>query len=232
MLSGGMVQSAECKHCKKRLSGKSTAGTSHLRRHLNTCRARPGTSRVQQKSSSSQPDLSVANKLKFGQENSLEELIRAIVFNLCPVFNMVPQATIEEKFLSVFQNEKSKLKEKIKVTPGGVFLSLGGWYFIDHGFLCLTVHFIDEDWKINRRIIRCTSSAIQNYEEFGLLREWYSEMNLHEWEPAKVLKEAVQDWSLEKKLLGVTLGDLLDQKVTFDFEDNIAGRNYLLANAS
>ncbi|KAG8084550.1 hypothetical protein GUJ93_ZPchr0010g10134 [Zizania palustris] len=84
-----------------------------------------------------QPDLPVSKKSKYGHQNPLEELRWSIVSNLCPfsamysasfaqflagrnpVLNMVQQATVEEKILSVFHNEKLKLKEKITATPGG-----------------------------------------------------------------------------------------------------------------
>ncbi|EEC78179.1 hypothetical protein OsI_17774 [Oryza sativa Indica Group] len=107
--------------------------------------------------SQSQPDLPVSENLENGQENPsqnlengqenpLEEFMRATVLKLCPfpamyrasfasflagrnpAPNMVPQTTVEDKFISVYEKEKLKLKEKIIATPGGVFLSVNKWY--------------------------------------------------------------------------------------------------------
>ncbi|CAO2189390.1 unnamed protein product [Urochloa humidicola] len=129
VLSGGEVQGAQCNHCKKCLSGKSTGGTSHLRRHLKTCPARPATGRVQQQRPSSQPDSSVEKNSNFDRDKSLELLTKALVSNLChfsltsstnyrqflagicPTYDVVSQSAIGEKFLSIFQNEKLKVME-------------------------------------------------------------------------------------------------------------------------
>ncbi|XP_015648158.1 zinc finger BED domain-containing protein RICESLEEPER 2-like isoform X2 [Oryza sativa Japonica Group] len=245
VLIDGKVQTAECKHCKKGLSAKTSGGTSHLIRHLKICPAQHGTSRVQKKCSSL-ADLPIVKSWKDDQESSLDEIIRSIVSNLCPfsamysasfaqflagrnpVLNMVQQATVEEKFLSVFHNEKMKLKEKITATPGGVFLSLGEWqrlFYIQVRVACLTVHFIDEDWKINRKTIRCSLSVFGKSDILSLYPHWQSDIVLAE----KVLKEVVQDWGLLDKLLGVTLQRSVDKKAPLHLEDDITGRNYLLS---
>ncbi|KAG8046716.1 hypothetical protein GUJ93_ZPchr0008g12764 [Zizania palustris] len=69
------LHNAECKHCERRLSAKTSGGTKHLRRHTqNHCPAKPGTIRGKQKCSAWQPDLPVSKKSKYGHQNPLEQL--------------------------------------------------------------------------------------------------------------------------------------------------------------
>mgnify|MGYP003702351897 CR=1 FL=1 len=260
VLSGGKIQSAECKHCKKCLSGKSSGGTSHLRRHLKICPGQCRDTRIQQKWSSSRLDSSDANNWEFDQETSLELLTRALVSNLCPfsvttsanfrkffagicpTYNIVPQAAIEEKFLSIFQNEKMKLKEEIALKPGGVFLSVTRWAPECKQFLCFTVHFIDKEWKLNRKIIRFQFSgdeALEAEHYVSILSNWKSFSNIrnasYEYGTEKtnkaLIKAAVQDWNLEKKLLGIALPTNIGNEVILDLEETMtaAGQNFLLA---
>jgi hypothetical protein len=127
----GKVQAAVCKHCESSLSAKTTGGTSHLKRHLQSCPARPATGRVQLQRPSSHPSSSVEKNPTFVQDMSLELLTKALVSNLCsfsltsttnyrrflagicPTYDMVSESAIQEKFLSIFQNQKLKLKEEI-----------------------------------------------------------------------------------------------------------------------
>nr|XP_015649132.1 zinc finger BED domain-containing protein RICESLEEPER 1-like [Oryza sativa Japonica Group]XP_015649133.1 zinc finger BED domain-containing protein RICESLEEPER 1-like [Oryza sativa Japonica Group] len=258
VFSGGKVQSAECKHCKKCLSGKTSGGTSHLRRHLKICPAQFRTTRLQQEGSSSILDSSAANNRKFDQETSLELLIRGLVSNhcsylvpssanfrqflvaICPDYNMVPQAAFEEKFLSFFHNEKMKLKEKIELTPGGVFLSVTKQYVEFKTFVCITVHFIDNEWKMNRKIISYGYGGYPDGADYyvGILTNWKSYLDIRdsldynfEEIDSSLIKEAVQDWNLEHKLLGLALHKNFRNNVTSDLEECMAGevQNYLLA---
>jgi hypothetical protein len=69
---------------------------------------------------------------------------------------VVSQSAIQEKFLSIFQNEKLKLKEQISLASGGVFLTVAKWILESKFFICVTAHFIDKEWNMIRRITRCS----------------------------------------------------------------------------
>lgn len=253
--SGGKVQKAECRHCGKRLSGKGSGGTSHLCRHLKICPARPRDSREQQIDSSPLPESSNPPNWKFDQEKSVEDLTTAIISGLCPfsivnssnfkqflaginpAFNMVPMITIEEQLLCIFHKEKVKLKDKIKHTPGGVFLSVGKWSLVFSPiFLCLTVHFIDEDWKMNRRIISCRCVRTESGETYdedkyyyvSLFPDWNSYVDTSD--KAK-FKEGVQDWGIVENLLGTTSERAVNNEFVLGIQENLTGRKYLLSRA-
>ncbi|XP_034601050.1 zinc finger BED domain-containing protein RICESLEEPER 2-like isoform X2 [Setaria viridis] len=254
VLRGGKIQSAECKHCKRLLSGTSTGRTTHLRQHLKICPARPATGRMQQQRSSPHPGSTV--DWKSDQDRSLEFLTRAFVSNLfsppltssatfrqfwagiCPTNNAVSQGAIEEKFLSIFQNEKTKLKEEIALAPGGVFLTVKKSYLDTKHFIILAVHFIDKEWNLNRKIIGCCFSGcdIDAVYYVSLSHCFQSSRNftIGDWKAVEEekAKEAVQNWSLEWKLLGIIspnpLGHLGDTAVS-TLEKNLTEQNYLLA---
>ncbi|XP_037488803.1 zinc finger BED domain-containing protein RICESLEEPER 1-like [Triticum dicoccoides] len=260
VLRAGKVQSARCNHCEKQLGGKSTAGISHLRRHLKICSVRAIVEGGCQNGPSSQPSSSASKTCSFDQEKSLEVLTRAVISNsnscsspiigsatfrnfltgINPMFNMVPQAITEERILGIFQREQLELKEKIALLHGGVFFSLADWeHGFEQNFLCLRVQFIDEDWVMNRIIIRCVCSNIGEYfldSYLSMLPDWNSfrKLNTDLWKydgkPVKaVIIETIDGWSLGQKLLGLTSQHARDSKVTMELEENISSQNYLVA---
>jgi len=151
----GKLQAAVCKHCESSLSAKTTGGTSHLKRHLQSCPGRPATSRVQLQQPSSRPNSSVEKNSNLDQNKSLEFLTKALVSNLCsfsltsstnyrqflggicPTYDVVSQSAIQEKFFSIFQNEKLKLKEEISLALGGAFLTVAKWVLGTKYFICV-----------------------------------------------------------------------------------------------
>lgn len=244
MLRGEKIQSAECKHCKRRLSGTSTGKTTHLRQHLKICPARPATGQIQHPGSTVD--------WRSDQDRSLELLTKALVSNLfshplrssttfrqfwagiCPTNNVVSQDAIEEKFLSIFQNEKIKLKEEIALAPGGVFLTVTRSNLDTKSFVILTVHFIDKEWNMNRKVIRCCFAGCDFDAVYyvSLSHHFQSTHNFTagNWkaiEEEKV-KEAVQSWNLEWKLLGIISPKPNDTAVSA-LEKNLTEQNYLLA---
>ncbi|XP_062195995.1 zinc finger BED domain-containing protein RICESLEEPER 2-like isoform X2 [Phragmites australis] len=253
VLSDGKIRSAECKHCKKRLSGKSSGGTSHLRRHLKICPAQPATDRVKQGQSSSHPDSSVEKHWKFDQDKSFELLIKVLVSNLCsfplttsttfrqflagicPTYDVVPQGAIQEKFLSIFQNEQLKLKMEIALAPGGVFLTVANWSIEYKDFISVTVHFIDKEWNMNRKIIRCTFAGCEFENEYyvSMFPDWKSFRNMTTENSTaaaeEIVKEVVPNWNLERKLLGISFHKSLVDVPILGLENNITEQNYLLA---
>ena len=198
----GKLQAAVCKHCESSLSAKTTGGTSHLKRHLQSCPGRPATSRVQLQQPSSRPNSSVEKNSNLDQNKSLEFLTKALVSNLCsfsltsstnyrqflagicPTYDVVSQSAIQEKFFSIFQNEKLKLKEEISLALGGAFLTVAKWVLGTKYFICVMAHFIDKEWNMIRRIIRCSFAgckvdAASAY--ISMFRDFQSYRNVSIW---------------------------------------------------
>lgn len=204
VLRRGELKGAECKQCEKFLRGKSKGGTSHLRRHLKICPERPTTSRMEERQSSPQHrDPSAERNPMSDQDKSLDLLTRALVSNLCsfltmandmnfreflaaicPTHGMVSQSAIEEKFQRIFQSEKQKLMEEIALAPGGVFLAVARWGLKSRYFACVTAQFIDKDWNLIRRIIRCRFAGVESnsrYDYIGMLSDSQSYRDMIVW---------------------------------------------------
>ncbi|CAD6246998.1 unnamed protein product [Miscanthus lutarioriparius] len=234
--------------------GTSTGRTTHLRRHLKICPARPATGRMQQQRSSPHPGSTVENIWKFDQDRSLELLIKALVSNLfsspltssptfrqfwagiCPTNDVVPQRAIEEKFLSIFQNEKLKLQEEIALAPSGVFLTAASSSLETKYFIFLTVHFIDKEWNLNRKIIRCCFTGCQDFDAEYFVSMVSNLQSCHNFingnvraAEEEIVKEVVQNWRIEWKLLGISSPRSLGDAAVSALEKNLTEQNYLLA---
>ncbi|KAL6843140.1 hypothetical protein ACP4OV_026853 [Aristida adscensionis] len=250
--SDGKTQRAECKRCKRYLSGNSSAGTSHLHRHLKKCRAQSTEVRVQQHRASAHLNSLVENNPKFDQEKSLELITKALVSNLCafsltsdmyfrqflagicPTYDMVSHNAVGKKFLRIFHDEKLKLKEKIALAPTGVLLAATIWRSEYESFICVTVHFVDKEWRINRKILRCTYLGNEDREchedDICMFSDWQSYLKWYKEAAKGIIKEVMQDWSLEQKLLGIASSNgLLGDVDTLGLQENLTAQNYLLA---
>jgi hypothetical protein len=163
---------------------------------------------------------------KVGQETAYQELARMIalhgyplsiveheemrrfVKNLNPMTNAISHSDMEEHCYALFQKEKAKLKDKIALSSRRVSLSANIWTPDEAEptvkYLCLTAHFIDEDWKVHRmvikfgmfwssptdveRMIHCKETCVPEYELGAYNAIW----------------DAIRDWNLDQKLLGLT----------------------------
>nr|KAJ0197154.1 hypothetical protein LSAT_V11C700368540 [Lactuca sativa] len=66
----------------------------------------------------------------------------------------ITRNTIEEDMLNLFKREKVKLKNLLELFPGMISLTTNLWSSNNtNGFLCVTSHFIDEEQKLQKRIL-------------------------------------------------------------------------------
>jgi len=202
----------------------------------------------------SHPNSSVQKNLNLDQNKSLELLIKVLVSNLfsspftsstifrqfwagiSPTNDMVSPAAIEEKFLSIFQTEKLKLQEEIELAPGGVFLTVAGSSLELKCVIFLMVHFIDKEWNLNRKIIRCCFTGCEDSDAeyyasmFPFLKSYYYIFNGNvRAVEIEIVKEVVQNWKLEWKLLGISSSKSLCDASVPALEKNLTRQNYLLA---
>jgi len=97
---------------------------------------------------------------------------------LQPLFAVPLRFTIARDCFQLYMDEKVRLKEFFKSNCVRVALTTGCWTSIQNvGYLTLTTHFIDNDWRYQKRII--SFSVIPNHkgETIGrkfeeILREW------------------------------------------------------------
>ncbi|KAL5579757.1 hypothetical protein UlMin_012199 [Ulmus minor] len=80
--------------------------------------------------------------------------IRAIHSYLYPDVDTLTRNTAKADVLKLYQREKLKIKAMFEQVSGRVSLTSDLWSScINDGYMCLTAHFIDKDWRLQKRIL-------------------------------------------------------------------------------
>ncbi|PKU67427.1 zinc finger BED domain-containing protein RICESLEEPER 1 [Dendrobium catenatum] len=172
---------AICNHCAKKFTANSRSGTTHLRNHLNFClstrrtdgRKRGKKQLIALKSTRiNNYDKDGHGGSQFDQEVSRQDLSRMIILheypleiikqigfqtfirNLQPRFKLVSEEMFMDDCLKIYENGKSRLSELLETLPCRVGLTMDRWGS-NYGaeYLCLTCHFVDNDWKLQRKML-------------------------------------------------------------------------------
>ena len=137
-------------------------GTSNLHRHLLKCLKR----KERKQDGEEEGSVSMLQN-KITQEEFREILVEAIIKYNLP-FNFVEYEGIRKNssylnsdvkhisrntskvdVLKLYKNEKDDVKNKLKSIPSRICLTLDLWTSItSEGYICLTAHYVDENWKL------------------------------------------------------------------------------------
>ncbi|KAK8313662.1 hypothetical protein V6Z12_D01G122400 [Gossypium hirsutum] len=161
---------AQCNHCKTIFFAKSSSRTSHLRRHLNSCLNKFDADECRQAIST----FLVCGKHSF---RTVEE----------PGFRyMMKIASLNFKNI-----KRDRVKEELAKTPGLICLTFDNWNseHTNYEYICITAHWVDKDWKLQKRIIRFTA-----------LFPPYNGLNI-----ADKLVLCLSQWGIDKKIFSITL---------------------------
>ncbi|XP_031105629.1 zinc finger BED domain-containing protein RICESLEEPER 1-like isoform X1 [Ipomoea triloba] len=271
----GEICYAVCVHCKKKLSGSSNSGTTHLRNHLLRCLKRSDVDVSQiiaakrkrkdstlcvtnvayeegqrkeeivrplnfkfdhdpKKEESSLPVPVNIGCVKFEQERSRLDLARMIMLhgypmamvdhvgfkifvkNLQPFFEFVTNSAIELDCMTIYAKEKQKIYETIHNLHGRISLAAEIWASTDNTrYLCLTAHYIDEDWKLQKKILNFITLDVVNADD--LLSE--------------VVIKCLTDWAIDRKLFSMTFDDFSGyDDMIFRIKDWLSQNKPLLKN--
>ncbi|KAG4128841.1 hypothetical protein ERO13_D09G043232v2 [Gossypium hirsutum] len=202
---------AQCNHCKTIFSAKSSSGTSHLRRHLNSSLKKINKD-ITQYTIATQPSqggvLSIKNykfdadecrqaistflvcgKHSFGivEESGFRYMIRIS----SPNFTNISRHTAARDVLMYYAKERDRVKEELAKAPGLICLTSDNWNseHTNDEYICITAHWVDKDWKLQKRIIR-----------FRALFPPYDGLNI-----ADELVLCLSQWGIDKKIFSITL---------------------------
>lgn len=171
----GIVVAAECKHCARNICAERKHGTSSLRKHLKRCKERKKVLRVSGQLSASivSPDGVAMGLWTFNQALARRELMRMIVLHelafslveydgfrrfvssLNPNFKMICRKTVKDDCMKAFKEEKRILQGMFKNSKSKISLTTDLWTSNQTiGYICITAHFIDEEWKPQKRIVK------------------------------------------------------------------------------
>ncbi|XP_010271391.1 PREDICTED: zinc finger BED domain-containing protein DAYSLEEPER-like [Nelumbo nucifera] len=174
-------EKARYKHCIKILQGKSSKRTIYLKRHLECCPRRRIHDIGQYKvTTQSNTDESTSLKnYKFDQQESRRALsiflvrgkhhftiveepgFRFFIQSINPEFKNVSRHTARRDIMSSYVKEREGVKSDMSNTLGWICLASNNWRseHTDDEFMCITAHWIDNNWKLQKRIIRFKALA-------------------------------------------------------------------------
>nr|KYP37109.1 Putative AC transposase [Cajanus cajan] len=164
---------AKCNYCDRLI--KFESGTSAMRAHLCRCQNNPDKeARKKQKSNSSTNVVSSPSlaKPKIDQEacwnalvkmfiamelpfrNIEHEALREFLSIIAPSLTVYSRTTLARHILKLWDSEKAKLKKFLSRHCHKVCLTTNMWTSRQNlGYMCLTAHFIDNNWKLQKKIL-------------------------------------------------------------------------------
>ncbi|KAG5553647.1 hypothetical protein RHGRI_011517 [Rhododendron griersonianum] len=99
-----------------------------------------------------------------------------------PNFKNVSRNTMARECVAIYANEKQKLRKMFKKSNLRVCLTTDTWTSLQNiSYMCLTAHFIDNDWKLHKRIINFYVISSHKGEAIG-----------------KALEACLIEWGVEK----------------------------------
>jgi len=232
---GNLVVQAKCIHCLELLSATRDNGRSACRSHLKVCKERTRMNQlVESMNTGLSPDSLALKNWKFDQEVSRKAMVNFIVLQelpfslvdhapfqkfiatLNPWFTIVSRTTVAEDIMSSYEDRRLALRETIKNSNSRVCLTADLWTSNQNlGYLCITCHFIDNDWMLQKRIIG-----------FGLVASPHDGFTLF-----NALLKCLQEWKLEHKVFSITLDNAKNNNnMVGSLRKNLSERHLMLGN--
>ncbi|XP_018453636.1 zinc finger BED domain-containing protein RICESLEEPER 3-like [Raphanus sativus] len=128
---------AQCNHCRNQYAWHSHShGTSGLRRHRLRCR-------MYQRNNRGQQQINFAGKL---QSRKYDHTI----FRQMTICRNTARSDVNR----LYESERDTLRRDLATLPGRVSLTSDLWTSVKReGYMCVTTHYIDRNWKLNSKII-------------------------------------------------------------------------------
>ncbi|GMN59922.1 hypothetical protein TIFTF001_029013 [Ficus carica] len=137
------------------------------------------------------------------------------VQHLQPYFQMVSFNTVQGDCVATYLTEKQHLIKFIEGIPGRVCLALDMWTSSQSvGYVFITGHFIDSDWKLQRRLLNV---VMEPYPDSDAAFSHAVAVCLH-------------DWSLENKLFSITYNQPLSEAAVENMRPLLSIKNPLILN--
>ncbi|XP_048591471.1 zinc finger BED domain-containing protein RICESLEEPER 2-like [Brassica napus] len=198
-------QKAACNHCKREYAWQSHShGTSGLRRHRMRCKMYPRNGERQQQ-------LNIDGRVvsrKYDHVVFRQLVAKTIVQHDLP-YSYVEYEKVRDtwKYLNadvqticrntaradvyrLYESERDTLKRELASLPGRVSFTSDLWTSVKReGYMCVTAHYIDRNWKLNSKILT-----------FCALPPPHTGMNV-----AIQLLDSLEEWGVHKKVFSVTL---------------------------
>ncbi|XP_034925372.1 uncharacterized protein [Populus alba] len=179
---------AICKGCQKKYPGESTKGTSNLHKHLKSCSKKGqrdakqhtlpsdlGGNFVFDQERSRLNFVRMIMKLGFPLDMVENEFFKTFVCDLQPKFQLCSQDIVQADALSIYRQEKEKLMKYLDNLSSLFSITIDLQSYGDNKMsCCLTMHFIDDGWRMNKKILafRSIEHDYMNEAVKDVLVEW------------------------------------------------------------
>ncbi|WZZ26671.1 hypothetical protein YC2023_010072 [Brassica napus] len=218
-------QKAKCNYCKNDYAWTSHGhGTSGLRRHRDRCKLFPRNLRTKKLDAEAKLVSGKYDHVVFKQlvtktiiQHDLPysyveyEQVRETWKHLNPDVKFFCRNTTKAEVYRFYENERETLKRELASLPGRVSFTSDLWSSLKReGYMCLTAHYIDRNWRLNSKILT-----------FCALPPPHTGMNV-----ALKLLKSVEEWGVEKKMFSLTL----DNATSNDSMQDIVKTQVLLSN--
>ncbi|XP_019179046.1 PREDICTED: zinc finger BED domain-containing protein RICESLEEPER 2-like [Ipomoea nil] len=125
---------------------------------------------------------------------------RKFVFVCCPRFKIPSTWTISRDIFKIFSDERLNLKKFFRTSTQRVSITTDTWTSVQRiNYMCITAHFIDSEWKLQKKII----SFVPIYSHKGE-------------SIAKALESCLMDWGL-KLVFSVTVDNASSNDTALGF---------------
>lgn len=188
------TEKAKCKHCGSELVYNSkTHGTNQLKRHLESCSKMP--KKVDRPVYDHLVDRAMVTEAIIYHDLPFRyvefEKVRERDKYLNPECKPICRQTAALDVYRRYEVEKEKLKGLLEKHRGRVCLTADLWVSKPQntGYICLTVHYIDDDWRLDNKIL-----------EFCEMKSPHTGDLI-----ATKIFESLKEWGLEKKIFSITL---------------------------
>ncbi|KAJ1253533.1 hypothetical protein BS78_K242300 [Paspalum vaginatum] len=197
---------AKCKKCAFKTRGESNRGTTvfwnHLKNKHNLVRGQ------QELHLQSGGNSTVVQNFKFDPDDSLKKFYKAVIMHdypfkmvdheffvdfiksLRPHFAFKCRTTTRNDTMKIYSDEKKMLFDQLKLLSCRFSATMDMWTSNQNkGYMCITIHWIDDNWGMQKRII-CLPHVKGRHG---------GELLAHEF------VKGVMDWHLEQRLFSLTL---------------------------
>ncbi|KAL4339869.1 hypothetical protein GQ457_08G027390 [Hibiscus cannabinus] len=219
----------ECNYCGKCIAYKPSYRTSGMKNHIARCKRFPANLNRKQKlvdfesktitsPGGTSKIVQVPTCWQFDQDNCRKALARMLIVDellfvfvehegfryfckqLCPKFVPPSRKTVTRDCYSIFIEERSKLKDIFSKLSSRVCLTTDTWTSGQNlGYLCLTAHFIDDQWRFHKKIINFCPIPGHSGEIIG-----------------KSIEKCLNEWNL-RKILTVTVDNACSNDVAIQY---------------
>ncbi|XP_031099749.1 zinc finger BED domain-containing protein DAYSLEEPER-like [Ipomoea triloba] len=125
---------------------------------------------------------------------------RKFVLVCCPMFKIPSRWTINRDIFKIFSDERINLKKFFRTSNQRVSITTDTWTSVQRiNYMCITAHFIDSEWKLQKKIISFVSIYSHNGENI-----------------AKALESCLLDWGL-KLVFNVTVDNASSNDTALGF---------------